>query len=141
MIDAHDIKQDPFLSHLYATGYQLYRNGKVSDARDFFRFVTYLNPHDRKSWIGLGACYQMMKLYKEAIECYSVAAMQDLQDPYVHFHAAECYHFLGKSQLSIETLDSAIAVAKCSEAYSPLVQKIEHLKETWLKTSQEASHA
>lgn len=121
------------LSHLYASGYDLYRNGKYLDARDFFRFITYANPQDRRSWMGLGACYQMVKLYKQAIECYSVAAIQNPEDPYVHFHAAECYHLLGENEVSIETLDSAMTAAKSSDAPKSLIERIENLKELWLK--------
>lgn len=119
------------MSYLYTTGYGLYKNGKYSDARDFFRFITLSDPTDRRSWIGLGASYQMMKLYKESIECYSVAAMQNPNDPYVHLYAAECFHYLGEKTRSVATLDSAISIAESTQASKDLVAKIKYLRGRW----------
>lgn len=100
------------LATLYSLGYYLYEHGKYSDAEHVFRFLTISEPFDRRYWMGLAGSYQMMKDYPAALECYSVAAVQDPNDPYVHLHAADCFFASGQSLKAVQALESAIAVAR-----------------------------
>lgn len=120
--------------------YGLYRNGKYADARDFFRFLTIADTHDRKHWMGLGACYQMLNEYQPAIECYSVAAVQNPDDPYVHFYAAECIYCSGNLDLAIKTLESALTVGKKSDEHRPFISKLRHLYDVWSEQTKGARH-
>lgn len=116
---------------LYATGCELYKNGKYEDAKSFFRFLTLSNSFERKNWMGLAACYQMLKLYQEAIACYSAAAIQDPSDPYAHWHAADCYFHSGNLLKARSALESAFNTAKADECYVDIIPKLELIKNTW----------
>lgn len=129
------------LSALYAMAYELYRNGKYEDAKGFFRFLTIANTFECRFWIGLGACYQMLKDYAGAIECYSVAAVQNPDDPYVHFYAAECFFHGGDSAKAIKTLESALIVAKKTSEHCDLIPKLQLLYDTWSKKINGERHA
>jgi type III secretion system low calcium response chaperone LcrH/SycD len=124
---------------LYATAYELYKNGKYEVAKSFFRFLTLTDSFERKNWMGLAACYQMLKLYEEAIECYSAAAVQDPSDPYVHWHAADCYFHLDNLVKAKAALDSAIITANADETYGVIIPKLELIKSTWANMKIEGS--
>lgn len=128
------------LSVLYSMAYELYRNGKYQDAKGFFRFLTLANSFERKHWMGLAACYQMLKCYSEAIECYSVAALQNASDPYVHWHVADCFFHSGKFIEAVHALDSAIVVAKENNIYSTLAPKLALIADTWSSLSKGVLH-
>lgn len=119
------------LDSLYATAYELYRNGRHEDAKRFFRFLTIADTFDRRFWMGLAACYHMLKDYSAAIECYSVAAVQNPDDPFVHRYAADCFFLKGDVVQALKTLDSAITAAK--KTHQDLVPKLEFLADTWSK--------
>lgn len=123
------------LSTLYGMAYQFYRNGKYDEAKQFFRFLTHANTHDRRFWMGLAASLHMLKEHAAAIECYSVAAIQNPDDPYTHWHAAECFFALGNQPEAIIALESALAVARNDEKHYPLVVQLELIKKTWSKTT------
>jgi len=128
------------LSELYALGYELYRNGKYEDGKCFFRFLTLVNSFERKYWMGLGACYQMLKSYPEAIECYSAAAIQDPMDPYVHMHAADCYFLMNNLDKAKEALESALITANQDNSYETLIPKLQLISERWSTLPNGASH-
>ena len=119
------------LSALYAMAYELYRNGKYEDGKCFFRFLTLVDSFERKYWMGLGACYQMLKAYPEAIECYSAAAIQEPMDPYVHLHAADCYFHMNNLDKAKEALESATITAKEDDAYEGLIPKLQLISDAW----------
>lgn len=122
---------DETVETLYATGYELYRNGKYGDAKDFFKLLAITDPSSRRYWMGQGACHQMLKEYDNAVNCYSVAAVLDPDDPYVHWHAADCFFQKGERQKAIDTLSSALIVAKHKEEHLVLVPKLELLHTIW----------
>ena len=116
---------------LYATAYELYRNGKYVDAKGFFRLLSTTHPFDRRFWIGFGACFQMLKQYSQAIECYSVAAVQNPDDPFVHLYAAECFFKNNNKTLAVQTLESSLTVAKKSRDHAALISQLELLRNQW----------
>lgn len=115
---------------LYAYAYELYRNGKYRESAQFFRFLTVLNGFDRRIWIGLGASYQMLKQYVQAIGCYSVAAVQNPDDPLVHRYAADCFFAMGNFSKAIEALSSSIAMAQ-KQNDAVLVSRLQLLLNSW----------
>lgn len=116
---------------LYGMAYHFYRNGKYEESRRFFRFLTLFDALDRRCWMGLAASYHMLKDYSAAIECYSVAAVQNPNDPYAHWHAAECFFSIGKTKEALEALDSALTVSKKSDSHLPLVSQLELVQQAW----------
>lgn len=128
------------LSALYAMAYELYRNGKYEDATAFFRLLTLVDSFERKHWMGLAACFQMLKDYAKAIECYSAAAVQDPSDPYVHWHAADCFFYSGDHAKAQEALESALLTAQENEAYAGLVPKLKLIAAIWMQKPPGGSH-
>jgi secretion system chaperone SscA len=118
------------ISHLYSSAYEMYRNGKYGESKQFFRFLVLLNASDRRFWMGMGACYQMLKEYQAAIECYSVAAVQNPKDPYVHQYAADCFFAQNEIKMAIQTLQSAISAA-VENGDKMLVEKLKIVEKAW----------
>ncbi|MEI8366604.1 MAG: SycD/LcrH family type III secretion system chaperone [Parachlamydiaceae bacterium] len=119
------------LSALYAIAYEYYRNGKYAEAKTSFHLLTIADTSDTRFWMGLGASYQMLKNYDAAIHAYSIAAVQNCSDPYVHFYAAECFFYQGNLPKALEAIDSSLTVAKDTQAGSALISKLELLSHTW----------
>lgn len=128
------------LSALYAMGFELYRNGKYEEAKAFFHLLTLEDSFERKFWMGLAACYQMLKDYPKAIECYSAAAVQDSSDPYVHWHAADCFFFSGDLTKAREALESALITAKENDAHIALIPKLDLISDAWAHLPNGATH-
>jgi type III secretion system low calcium response chaperone LcrH/SycD len=117
---------------LYVVGYQLYENGKYREAVDVFRVLTVLDQTERKYWMGLGASLHMQKEYDRALQCYGYAALLNENDPYAHFHAAECFLVQGKREEAYHVLEVAKSVALHNkEKYNQLLEKIELIRDTW----------
>lgn len=112
----------------YANAYQLYQHGKYEKAKHFFHFLTIANTYERKYWMGLAASYQMLKNYPKALECYSIAALQDANDPYVHLHAADCFTALGQQTESQKALGSAEKAAEQDEKYKELLSQLKWIR-------------
>lgn len=131
------------LSTLYTLAYELYNNGKYEDAKQFFRFLTIGNAFDRRFWIGLAASYQMLKDYQAAIECYSVAAIQEPNDPYIHWYAATCFFNSSQVVKGLQALNSARTVATENNSCSELIPQIDLMQQVWSdpsKSSMEVPH-
>jgi len=122
-----------YLEELYAMAFELYKNGKYEDAKAFFRFLTLADPFERKFWMGIAACNQLLKDYQEAINCYSAAALQDPSDPYAHWYAADCYFHAGNLPKAKEALQSALKTATESSHHQALLPKLEVQIEAWTK--------
>lgn len=118
------------LSTLYAIAYDLYEKGKTVDSKQIFRFLTLLDPFDRRYWMGLAASYQVLKDYQTALETYSIAAIQEPNDPYVHLYAADCLFALGQNKKAVQTLESAITVAEKANDAS-LISQLQYMHESW----------
>ena len=118
---------------LYATAYDLYNNGKYEESKSFFHFLTLSDVKDSRFWMGLGACFQMLKSYEPAIKAYSYAAIQDIQNPYAHLHAAECFYALKDVDKALMAIDSALIIAKDSTSHKTLIPSLEHLNSSFIK--------
>lgn len=125
---------DEEISHLYNTAYQLYKNGKYSDAKQFFHFLNLINPFDRRFWLGSAACFHMLKEYKPAIEHYSIAAIQDPLDPYAHWHAAECFLATGQIDKGLIALQSAIEAATQKSEHQSFLEQLLVVQRAWTQT-------
>lgn len=88
-----DIKglSDETMEAVYGVAFNLYSHGKYEDAEKIFRFLGFFDHLNKKYFMGLGACRQMLKKYQEAIESYTFASMLDADDPLPPLHAGECH--------------------------------------------------
>lgn len=86
---------DNTMEAIYQVAYNLYQYGKYDEAIKIFRFLGFFDHYNKKYFMGLGACLQMLKQYKEAIDAYSFAALLDINDPKPPLYAGECHLVLG----------------------------------------------
>src|SRR6187551_1225355 len=72
-----------FVEGGYAMAFELYEKARYKEAYDVFVILAAISTQDKRLWMGLGATAQMLKLYTEAVEAYSVAAHLDneISDP------------------------------------------------------------
>lgn len=119
------------LKVLYYLGYQFYQQGKYKEAKNFFRYLTHYQPFERKYWKGLASSCQMLQEYEQAIEFYSMAALQEPTDPHVHLHAFDCFFALGKMQEAMTALTSAEETAQLDKKYESLLPQLALLRKTW----------
>ena len=113
------------LETLYSMGFGFYESGHYEKAEHFFRYLTVLSPKEKKHWTGLGAAYQMQKKYALAVQAYCFAALIDENDPFPHFHAAECLYRIDHKPECIEALKAAETIAKKKPAkFAQLLNKI-----------------
>lgn len=112
---------------LYSVAYNSYQSGNYADAAAFFRLLTQQSTDHRAAWMGLGASLQMLKNYAEAIAAYGCAAVLNENDPYVHLHAAECFHALKDSAKALQALDAALAC----ESKPELQEQLTLLRTLW----------
>lgn len=117
------------LGAMYAIGFKLYENGKYKEAVDVFRVLTVLDKEQKKHWLGLGASYQQLKDYDRALQSYAYAALLDERDPFVHFHAAECFLSQKKLKEGVHVLNIAKTVALDNkDVYNQLLTRIDLIK-------------
>jgi len=121
---------DQEMESLYEEAYAFYEQNKFVQAADLFRWLVLLNPYVERSWMGLAACQQLLKLYENALKAYAIATLLDKNDPLPHFHAFECYVALNDHVEALKALDAAYQCAKKHQPqYNALLEKIEHLRE------------
>lgn len=104
-MDLSIAKED--FSSLYAAAYAFYEAGDYEKAAELFTALTQSAPFEQAHWRGLASTRQMLSSYEEALHAWSIVALLNHEDPYVHFHAAECLISLGNSQEAAKALDMA----------------------------------
>jgi tetratricopeptide (TPR) repeat protein len=61
------------VNSLYATGYSLFAEQRLSHARSVFRGMVHLAPEDERGWLALGACYEANHAPDLALRLYEAA--------------------------------------------------------------------
>lgn len=120
---------DDDVERFYAYGFAQYNAGGWNEAAEVFKVLCTRRPMESRFWFALGATLQEAGGYKEALHSWAMAALLKNQDPYPHFHAAECC-------FSLEMMkDGALALKEAemriSETDHPLKVKISLLKQQW----------
>ncbi|MDP1880517.1 MAG: tetratricopeptide repeat protein [Parachlamydiaceae bacterium] len=118
----------------YSLAYQLYQQKEFEEALHFFKFLVQACPDSSKYWKGLGACLQMLKMYEEALQCYSAAQLLNQLNPDLHLylHAADCYFLLGDVKSGLKTLNKAFQDALKIKDKS-VIHHIKLMKKQWSK--------
>ncbi len=113
---------------LYSEGLSHQEKGRLREAIAIFSFLCSRRPVEVRFWFSLSASLQEAKFYEEALRAWGVAAILQDQNPYPHFHTAECcfqlHHFTDAAQALDRSLDRI-------EGAHPLLEKIEMLKKQW----------
>ena len=120
------IASDDFAS-VYAAAHACYEAGDYEKAAELFNALTQSAPFEVGHWRGLASTRQMLSDYEAALHAWSIVALLNTDDPYVHFHAGECLLSLGNRHEAAKALDMAEARLK-GPAHEELKDKIELLK-------------
>lgn len=114
----------------YAYGFAHYGTGSWCEAADVFRVLCTRRPLEPRFWFALGATLQEAGSYHDALHSWAMAALLKKEDPYPHFHAAECCFSLQMAQDAARALlESETRIQ--SESTHPLKAKIGLLKQQW----------
>ena len=116
------------LEEAYAYGFAHYVSGSWTKAAETFKDLCTSRPFEPKFWFGFAATLQEAGHYADALPSWAMAALLKPEDPYSHFHAAEC-HF------SLENCNEAFKALKEVELRigeeHPLKNRVTLLKEQW----------
>lgn len=101
------------MEEVYFVAYRLYEEKRYQDSLSFFRLLTSMEMH-YNHWLGLGACYQKLKEYQQAIKTYQkmLILFQDQPLAYVHVYMADCYFMLQDSTEGLKALEAALQETK-----------------------------
>ncbi len=113
---------------LYAAAYASYEAGDYEKALELFLALTQSAPFDKAHWKGLASTQQMLSDYEAALHAWSIAALLNEQDPWVHFHAAECLLSLGDRHQASKALMMSESRLDTDPSHAELRNKIELLK-------------
>jgi type III secretion system low calcium response chaperone LcrH/SycD len=116
---------DTTMNAIYSVAYNLYNSGKYEEAHKVFQFLCFFDHFQKKYWMGLGACRQMLKLYQEAVAAYSFAALLDINDPKPPLHAADCFLAMGNREAAESALHASIKWSGNNEEYKSLKERAE----------------
>lgn len=116
------------VEQFYAYGFAQYNSGNWDEAAKLFQVLCSKRPLEARFWFALGATLQEAGSYLEALHSWAMAALLKKEDPYPHFHAAECYFSLKNTKEALQALKEAeIKITK----EHPLEEKIMVLKQQW----------
>jgi type III secretion system low calcium response chaperone LcrH/SycD len=121
---------DTEVESFYAYAFAQYGSGNWKEAADVFRVLCTRRPLESRFWFGLGATLQEAGSYQDALHAWAMAALLEKDDPYPHFHAAECCFSLQLSQ------DASLALKESEkriepQSAHPLRPKITLLRQQW----------
>jgi len=111
---------------LYTTAYHLYEQGDFVSSAQLFTHLIYSDTFSTRYWQGLAASKQMHKDYAAALNAWSMAALLHENDPWPHYHAAECLLSQGEIEEACKALIAAEGLL--TEQEKDLKQKIAVLK-------------
>ena len=126
---------DGNIEKMYDYGYQMYNNGKYKEALSIFQKIVTFDPSNDKFVMAVASCFQMLKEYPAATDCYMAAAHIDVKNPYPHYYSAECYLKMGDRTSAILSLNLAVNIAKGQKKHKALREHCIILKSKLLAQS------
>lgn len=116
---------DEILTEYYKIAASFLGEKDWPDARDAFRFLTFLNPKVHEFWVGLGLAEQRMERFEEASLSYLLAEAVDPMDPIPLANAVQCYKAQGENDLAKVYKEKAIEACGDKQHYVELKKKLE----------------
>ena len=113
---------------LYAFASMLYESGQHEQACDVFAYLCRVQPTEVRFVKALGMARQMAKQYEGALDAYSVAVVQDIEDAEVSIHAAECLlHMedIGRARAAVKSANLQTESRPVSEELRRKLQTLE----------------
>ncbi|PJE79760.1 Chaperone protein IpgC [invertebrate metagenome] len=126
-----DLKQmsDEAMEAIYSVAYNLYQSGKYAEAQKIFQFLCFYDHFNRKYFMGLGACQQMLKQYDQALEIFAFAVMLDGSDPGAMIYMGDCHLALGDQPMAIQSYEMAMDCAGDNPKYASDKQRAQNMLE------------
>jgi type III secretion system low calcium response chaperone LcrH/SycD len=112
----------------YAYAFSFYQNSHWTDSVHMFRILCTKKPMEPRYWFGLAASLQEKGDFIESLHAWAMVALLKKEDPFPHFHAAECYVSLNELQEAKKALRETDE--RINETH-PLKERIALLKEQW----------
>lgn len=120
------------IEEVYNMAYTYYQNRYYQEADALFRILVSMSPQKAKYWKGLGACLQMKKNYKDALNCYQCAQalLKEMPDAYLDVHSADCYFALKQVEHGLKSLK--MAKSKAEKIHDQKILKhVAFMQERW----------
>ena len=114
---------------LYAFAATLYESGQHEQACDVFAHLCRVQPTEVRFVKALGMARQMAKQYEGALDAYSIAVVQDIEDAEVSIHAAECLLHLEEIGRARAALKSAELQTQSRPVGEELLRKLQMVKD------------
>ncbi|MFI5342983.1 MAG: SycD/LcrH family type III secretion system chaperone [Chlamydiales bacterium] len=123
---------DDKIDEMHSMAYVYYQNKHYQEADALFRILVVIAPQNYKYWKGLGACLQMKKNYKDALNCYrcAQALLKEKPDPYLDVHTADCHFALKQIEEGLKALERAKSTAK-KQPNQAILQHVSFMRERW----------
>ncbi len=120
---------DDSMEAIYSVAYNLYQSGKYDEAQKIFQFLCFYDHLNRKYFMGLGACQQMMKKYEQAIEIFSFASLLDSDDPRPILYMGDCHLAMGNKDNAKAAYEKTIKECEGKGEYSDDKARAENMLE------------
>nr|WP_306671610.1 SycD/LcrH family type III secretion system chaperone [Endozoicomonas sp. ONNA2] len=120
---------DDAMEAIYSVAYNLYQGGKYEEATKVFQFLCFYDHFNRKYFLGLGACQQMLKQYDSAIEIFSFATLLDSDDPRPMMYIGDCHMAKGDRENARISYETSIDWANDSPEYAKDLARAKNMLE------------
>lgn len=118
----------PVVMQLYFQAAKSYLDDKQwVEARDAFRFLTFLNPFVHWSWVCLGIANQSLEKYEDALQAYAMAEATQPDDPVPYANAFQCAKAVNNEELADYSMKEAIKHCADKDEFSELKTSLEQL--------------
>jgi type III secretion system low calcium response chaperone LcrH/SycD len=117
------------LEAIYYLANYYYKISQYNQAITLFNFLVYLDPSDHRFSMGLGASYQMLGEYQQAVEFYVASYFTELKKPEPLFYSSECFLKLGKKEEAIGMLKKAKELCELTGKSNKISKKINNYLE------------
>ena len=114
---------DSVVEELYLLANLLYQNGKYPEAGEIFRHLVLVEPRSYLYAIGFAACIEELKEYALAIKAYTLASLNQPQNPLPLYRAAECAHKLKDEEVAKGFFQQVVQVAGNQKQYSEMKER------------------
>ena len=117
----------------YALGHRFYMRKDYKKAEEIFAYAYFFDHLNLPIVKGLASARKMQGKFKEALQAYALAALLDMEDPAISFHAGECFFALGDYKSCAQSLDVAREFAKDKNGedkngFDEMIKKIDQMK-------------
>lgn len=111
------------IESIYQQGYLAFQSGKYKDALAIFSFLRTLDFESYRYNFAIGACYQYLKDYSNAIANYILASQFDITNPTPYFYMYDCFMKQENIFSALRSIVSVLVLTKNRSEYADLRSK------------------